>query len=108
MAVITLFDGKIVLDVDNGGGSIQSNLERETCPFCNQADCVFSCNGSQGETDEAEEVNDVEGRIRFNGVLDGIESMLLGCAVAGLIAQDEDPVWNNIIKGVLDGAGNNL
>ena len=108
MKQITLHDGAIIINFEQGGGQIESGLPRETCPFCGQADCVYCCDGSKGGPDvDQEDESEVHGRILYNGVLDGLEATLVAAACAGLITENESPVWNQIIQSVLDGAGNN-
>ena len=93
MKTIELQSYGIVLTVDPdnpGAGTITSDLERQTCPYCSQADCCFSCDESQasGWTVEAgklaESSDDLASRLKYNGILDGIESMILAHSCADI------------------------
>ena len=113
MKTITLLHGTIELSFGpEEGGSIVTGLERETCPICNLPDCCFSCDMSKAEHEDAEEPkpqseDEVAERLKFNGGLDALESMLLAAACAGLLATSEDPRWNEIIQTTMDALGNN-
>lgn len=78
----------VCVDEDNpGGGQLVSDL-KDVCPVCNEVDCYFSCDLSQAdkpdipESTESEE--DVDNRKKYNAAMDGIESLILAHAVAGL------------------------
>ena len=80
-------------------GSIEkSNLTRLTCfnPNCNQPDCCFSC-GMPNDNKE-----DVRNRLTFNGMMHGLESMALACAVAGIDV--ESPAFQEAFETVLQTA----
>ena len=67
-------------------GSITSDL-KESCPYCGQSDCYFSCDMSQGQPEDEPELEteaQVEQRQQFNSAVDGVESLLLSLACAGL------------------------
>lgn len=79
----------IVLKLDgDGGGFVYASMLKEVCPHCNQADCNFHCDGSQGAGDEDpdndETEHDVTDRMRFNAQMDAVESMILAHACAGI------------------------
>lgn len=95
----------IVLSIEGKGGQVASSLERETCPSCGQADCCFSCDGSQG-ADENNDEEDVSGRLMYNGVLDAIESLALAHAIAGIDVTDAR--YTEGLRTTLEAAGNNL
>jgi len=86
---------------DKGGAMLTSDLEREVCPFCSKADCCYNCDESTAGKED-----DVEGRIRFNGVLDGIEAMILAHAAAGIDV--ESPAYLEGIETAVEAAGNNV
>lgn len=89
------------------GGSITSELEREVCPSCGQADCCFSCDGSQGADENNKETEaEVASRLKYNGALDGIEAMILAHASAGIDVAS--PAYLYGIETAIDAAGNNL
>lgn len=91
-------------DVNPGGGSICSDDLYERCPKCGQADCIWSCDGAR--IDEIESEDDVRGRIAFNGAIDGITSMILGHACAGI--DIETPAYLMGIETAIQACGNNL
>ena len=81
----------LTVDLDNpSAGKIESDIERATCPYCSQAYCCFSCDESQarGWTVEAgklaESSDDLASRLKYNGILDGIESMILAHSCADI------------------------
>ena len=100
--VIDLFAQQLVVQVDdNGAGQITSGLNRETCPSCGLPDCCFSCDGSQsGEYEDT-----AAGRLAFNGLVDGIESLVLAHACAGIDVSE--PRYVEGIKTTLNAAANN-
>ena len=106
--VLDIFHEQLVINIEDGGGNIVSGLERETCPACSKEDCNFSCDGSQGAytEDNAEDEDDVAGRLAYNGFLDAIESLALAHAIAGINVSD--PAYVGGIKTALEAAGNNL
>lgn len=53
----------------------------KTCPKCNQGDCLYQCDDSQMEPESEIQV---AGRMQNNGVVDGILSVILGHAIAGI------------------------
>jgi hypothetical protein len=82
------------------GGTITSEL-REPCTHCGQPGCDSDCDGSQGADDEHEWD---EGRAQFNAAIDGIESMILALAVAGVDV--ETPAVVEAIESAIDAIGN--
>lgn len=65
------------------GGKV-SQLERLACPSCSSPDCNFECDGSQ--VDDMETTEEVTKRLKFNGMLDALESIVLAhaCAQVGI------------------------
>jgi hypothetical protein len=110
MKEITFLDGTIRIKSFGKGGRIETDLERETCPFCGSSDCCFSCDGSvshfEKEEDKTESEEEVATRIKFNGALDGIESLLLSLCSADLL-KSEDPKVNEALQTTLDAIANN-
>lgn len=92
----------------DGGGSIASDL-KETCPHCGQADCQFDCDDSQGacgeDCDNEETEDDVAGRMRFNAMMDAIESITLAHACAGMDVTK--PAYLEGIETAVQACGNN-
>jgi hypothetical protein len=81
-------------------GTIQSDL-KEPCTHCGQPDCNDDCDGSQG----ADEENHRDaGRAQFNAAIDGIESLVLALAVAGVNV--EAPEVLQAIESAVDAIGN--
>ena len=78
----TFLGGKIVVTMLPGKGSVTWDIERPTCPSCNEIQCCLMCDGSQGaDENNEEEEEDVMNRLLYNGALDGIET-LIHCLVA--------------------------
>lgn len=77
-------NGGLEISIDNDCGCIEHALTRETCPYCNQWDCNFSCDESQSEADDDE----VIGRLAFNAGLDVLESLVISHACAGVDVED--------------------
>ncbi len=72
----------ITLTVRDGGGTIKSSL-KELCPYCGIPDCFFHCPTSrQDRTQDAQD--EVHARIKFNSIIDGIESLILAAACQGI------------------------
>jgi len=73
-------EGTIIIKTDGRMGSMDSDL-KEPCPHCESRTCNYDCDGSKGAN---EEHADDEGRAEFNAAIDGLESLVLAMAVAGL------------------------
>jgi hypothetical protein len=81
MKEIKLPVGGIVVNLTgDGGGSITSNMKMP-CTHCAQTDCNNDCDGSQGADDEHPSDDN---RTRFNAAIDGVESLILALACAGV------------------------
>ena len=97
----------IEITLDGKGGSITSDLERETCPYCGSHDCCFSCDESQAggfNGSEDEPKDDVMGRLQFNGALDALESLILAHACAGIAVNS--PAYLEGIETTVTALGN--
>lgn len=98
-----------VEDENVPGCSLTSEL-KDVCPVCNKWDCYFSCDLSQAgppeipESTESEE--DVANRKLYNAAIDGIESMVLGHAVAGVDIENDDYLEG--LDAALQACGNNF
>ena len=93
-----------MLDVDNGSGIINSGLERIRCPACDDPACD-ACWCCSHETESDEEADDAAARLMHNGAMDGLESLILAHACAGIdVAADE---YQDAIQTALDAIGNN-
>ena len=96
---------KIVLHFDEehpGGGSITSvDALYEICPKCSTKDCIWSCEGAH--LGEVETEDDMRRRHQFNGAIDGILSMILAHACAGIDV--ESPAYLEGIETALHAAG---
>tara|TARA_R110000824_G_scaffold201667_2_gene385749 strand:- start:3796 stop:4161 length:366 start_codon:yes stop_codon:yes gene_type:complete len=74
----------IVLELnDEGGGTISSDL-KESCPYCDCIECNADCDGSAGDIDGLEDQDDLDSRNRYNAAIDGLESLILAHAFAGI------------------------
>lgn len=87
------------------GTIIYDNDLYEMCPCCNQPLCNFSCDESQMENSPENE-EDVCGRLQYNGAIEGITSMILSHACAGIEITSQDYVDG--VKTAIDAAGQNL
>jgi hypothetical protein len=84
-----LHGNRLRITVEDGRGEIDSTLQREVCPSCNDVDCCFECDGSQGaDADNKEDEPAVSTRLQYNGFLDAVESIALAHACAGIDVQD--------------------
>lgn len=81
-----------------GGGSISSSLH-ENCPDCNEASCYGHCE------DGNEQEDDYFDRADFNKIMDGIESLILAQAQAGVDV--ESPAYLEALETAIDAIGNN-
>lgn len=94
-----------------GASSISSPWERDVCQHCKRADCFYDCEGSVNKAFEPKsEALDRSGdgvmsRWYYNGCLDGIESMILACAVAGIDVESSSFV--EAVRTAKDAADNN-
>jgi len=100
------------LGYDYGGCSIESGLEREKCPHCGSPDCCYDCDMSVAEMRDGKSKlqgdpeHEVAGRLMFNGAMDGIESLVLACACAGIDV--ESNAFVEAVETSVQGAANNL
>jgi len=62
------------------GHAYPQSHERETCDHCGQEDCCYTCESAM-QSDSGEQV---AGRLKFNGFLDGIEALTMALAAAGI------------------------
>ena len=70
-------------DAEPWGGSIESPQLKDPCPYCKRLDCDGYCLESRGGmSEETEEERD--SRILYNAAIDGIESLILAHACAGI------------------------
>jgi len=89
----------------------ESTLERETCVFCKQADCCYTCAGSISAQNALQRnllyimSAEVADRLKHNGALDGIEAIILAAAVAGI--NIESPEFMEAVETSIDAIGNN-
>ena len=95
-------------DVNLGGGTIIHGLERIACPYCNENDCLFSCDMSQGQPEgETLETDEQQvSRHMFNGAMDGIESILLALACEGVDIETTE--FREALKTTTDAVSNNV
>ena len=93
----------LVIVVEDGGASLIGTL-KETCPYCCQTDCYFSCEQSTWDDDDLETREDTENREAYNHVMDGIEALLLALAAEGVnVARKE---FRTAIQTAQDAAAN--
>jgi hypothetical protein len=101
----------IVIQLDPNGGSINNDDLYEVCPHCKQADCVFDCERSKrvheglANYNEQECDDEVVSRTRYNAAADGIMSMTLAAACAGV--DIKSAAFVEAIETAIQSAGNN-
>ena len=86
-------------------GELQSELKREICIFCSQPDCNHTCHCSKIPSDEQTD-DDISFRLRYNAMLDTIESLILSHAFAGVDVSD--PRYIAGVKDTLEALGSNF
>lgn len=94
------------------GGTITYDEQKEVCPHCNKDDCCFECFGSLADFSPEEQVkgdrhedNPVY-RLQYNGAIDGITSLILAHACAGINV--ESPAYLEGIETAIQAAASNL
>ncbi len=85
----------------NGSGDIISNL-KDRCPYCGEVDCYISCSI---HNEEFEDEDEMLSRRDYNSAIDGIESLVLAQAVAGIDVEDEK--YLTALHTAIDACGNN-
>jgi len=97
----------------NGAGTITSDPMYETCAGCGQPSCLYQCDAShikedshQNGFDELESEEEVGGRLAFNGAVDGIMSVVLAHACAGI--DIESPAYLEGIETAIQASAANL
>ncbi len=90
-------------DKPGGGSIIHTHSLFELCPKCEQKDCIWSCDESH--VGEVETEDEVIGRITYNGMVDGIMSMILAHVCAGI--HIESPAYIEGIETALQAASEN-
>jgi hypothetical protein len=95
-----------------GSCAIETSLERETCEHCGEEDCCYSCDLSVAQMQDAtsklegDPEEQVAGRLKYNGALDGMESLILALGAAGV--DIESPAFQEAVETALNAIGNNL
>ncbi len=93
------------IDFGSRGSIACSSDLYSTCSSCGGRNCLYQCDGSHiGEDVQGEE--EVSGRLQYNGAVDGILSMILAHAVAGIDV--ESPAYLEGIETAMEAAGENL
>ena len=80
-----------------GGGSISTSLH-EPCPACSRISCYAHCDNSEETEDEW------DSRATFNKIMNGIESLILAQACAGIDV--ESPEYFEALETAIDGISN--
>ena len=95
-----MLNGKIEISL-NG---VSDNLH-EVCPGCSCGDCYFECDGSHTLPEELQETEEQAiGRIKWNGFVDGIMSLLLALSAEGHDIESME----SCVQTALDAGSNNL
>ena len=90
----------LVIEVKDGGASLKGTL-KDACPDCDQTDCYDGC---ENDFTSPMTTKDIDSRIAYNNVMDGIESLLLALATQGVnIALKE---FKTAIQTAQDAAAN--
>ena len=98
---------------DERTGTITSDPMYKTCPECGKPDCMLQCfddlepNGiGQPSTPTGSDIGDANDRLRFNGAVDGILSMILSHAHGGI--DIESPAYLEGIETAIQALDENL
>lgn len=108
---VTLTDPVFNGSVRYGGGNIHSSI-KETCPYCQNADCDFDCPESSKWQNVKDTMSSIEKRAEledlrnYNYACEGIESIILGHAVAGV--DIESAAYLEGLESAIQGMANNL
>lgn len=90
---------------------ISDRIERGLCPHCNEPDCCYSCELSTAQmlnskTEPPIQTEDeVAARLKANGAIDGITSLILACHCAGINVKT--PAFLEAIETAIAAVGNN-
>jgi len=109
--LVTLVDPVWDGSVRYGGGSIASNLKM-SCGHCGSADCDWDCPDAQEwasdrDVDFYQDKNaELESNKSYNYACDGIESMILGHAIAGVII--DSPEYLEGVEAAIDAVANKV
>jgi hypothetical protein len=79
-------------------GSLVSSGIKDSCPSCGEAECYRACDGADEDEEECRL------RAEYNRVIDGIESLVLACACAGIDVSL--PAFVEAIETAADAAAN--
>lgn len=98
-------NGQIIVECSEKGiWRITSVYPREICGYCGSESCCFQCDGSQAADDEENPESEVVARLKINGALNGIESMLLALLRVDIL---DSYILDNILQEVIDATANN-
>lgn len=108
MRTIKLDTFGIIVELDEGGGRIISPQLKEACPYCSKDECCFNCEGSQDAAIEDRKETETEARERLekNRAFDGIETLILSAACAGV--DIESPAFQQAIEEAVEAVDNNV
>lgn len=108
---ITVYRQTVTINLTgDGGGSIDFPL-KEYCTFCGEGDCMNDCpKASEHISDrdpdcQADKEEELKSRLSFNSMIDGISSLVLAQAIAGIDV--ESPAYVEALEGVVEACGNN-
>ena len=97
--------GIVVTLAGPGGRHITHDELKEDCPHCGDPDCCFGCDRARARLD-TEDAQDVASRLQFNGAMDGIMSLVLAHACAGV--DIKSPKYVTGVQTAIDACINNL
>lgn len=96
---------KIGVNSVGRGGVVLVPLPRETCESCGSPTCVNECDGSKGaDENNSESEGEAIERQRYNAFLDGVESLALAHAAAGVDVSS--PAYVGGVATAMDAATN--
>jgi len=100
MRTIYLPVGDITVTLWEEYGTIHSDLNKK-CAYCSEDGCYGDCDGSSGDIDGLESTKETDNRWTHNVVIDGLTSMILAHAIAGV--DIETPAYIEGVERALQG-----
>lgn len=108
---VEIYHQKVIINLTgDGGGSIDFPLF-VVCDFCGDPHCYGECPDAQEHCSDRDmdcqqdKQGELQESIAFNGMMDGISSLVLAQAIAGIDVESESYV--ETLNGVIEACGNN-
>lgn len=86
-------------------GTLTSEGLKTDCPYCSCQDCYADCDGSAGDIDGLESLEQMNERMVSNARIDGMESLILALAKEGYDITEER--FKNAVITTCDAIANN-